>query len=551
MRDRHIASGTIAAIAVAIMVLLTSVGTEPIDAAAVTRSASRTTGTASRKPPTTRAAAYGPIVVESFDNAIRPLGPQGSLGSTRSWGTISYPSGAGPYPLVVVLHGAHDFCRPPARPRSWPCPPGGEVANHDGLEYLTEAFARRGFVAVSIGVNGEFSGMARVTGTIAAATIERDVIAPLRDRQPLLGARLDPRVVDLRSVMLVGHSRGAAVAGVIGTRLSVPVMRTVMVAPTADTVDPGRLSDVWTAIVIGSCDGDTGVDGGEFITAALRASRRQPVTLVLASGFTHNSTNETLGPDPVVDGRPACGPGQRLTRAQQQAQLSTLVPDLALGMVDALRPHVRVDGGSRRPIALPTSANGFALLKCPGAMTSAFDAPGTEACHRVELSEYVGHPVALRATWSNPGARLTITSIGAQTGDTIVARLAVDPIATRAPSVTVSLSATTWSREITLPVAAIGDPVGPTGLRRGPVLWTDIRVPVPTPTDQLTLSVTSPVAGGLDIIGIEVLPAMVATTTTVATTAASSTTASSPATTASSPAASAASAASAELTPST
>ena len=40
--------------------------------------------------------------------------------------------------------------------RSWPCPPGAEVANQQGLGYLTAALAARGFVAVAPGINDEF-----------------------------------------------------------------------------------------------------------------------------------------------------------------------------------------------------------------------------------------------------------------------------------------------------------------------------------------------------------------------------------------------------------
>lgn len=270
-----------------------------------------------------------------FDRGMLPLGQPGAETLTRSWGVVSAPTDApGPFPLVVVLHGAHSFCAPPDSARAWPCSQGPEERNQDGLSYLTEALARSGFVAIALGINAEYAQPGLQTGEVVAATIERDVIAPLRTGTNI--GFLSASRVDASGVVLVGHSRGAAIASVLGLngdvrRLTIPVRANVMLAPPTDAIDPNLLADVPTAIVIGGCDSDTGIDGGSYLTTPTASLRRSALALVLINRATHNATNSLLGPDSGLQGRPGCD--EPLSAREQRQHLEDLVPETVRALV--------------------------------------------------------------------------------------------------------------------------------------------------------------------------------------------------------------------------
>ncbi len=517
----------------------------------------RTTLPSSTAPPTTvDPIASHEITTTLFDRGRLPLtvtGTQAGAGgivSAKSWGVVSAPSDAGgPFPLAIVLHGAHAFCATNGRSRVWPCadaagdPTGGEVPNHDGMSYLTEALARRGFVAIAVGVNAEYAVDVGLVGAVSAAIIERDVVVPLSSPASAVGGALpiDASIVDLTRVVLVGHSRGGAVAAVIGRsdadrRIGVAVSGMVLLAPTSDTVSPDGLADVPTAVVLGSCDGDTGVDGGEFATAALTRKRQAPVALVLLHGATHNAINDRLAEEPMVPGRPGCGDAERLTPKAQRGALADLVPDLARSVLgepprdprnkafDTMRADdrvtaqsrvVHIDGRSRSVLIDPVapwppagaSAIGFVPTLCPGGISSPYRSPGTEPCHRVELPEVVGRPASIHLAWSAVGASVSIPVVPAVTHRTLVLRLYADPVATAPGEVLLSVTDTSgWSSTFSVTVPTVGEPIGDLDVRRGAVLWSERRVTIPTGLSSVTLSIIGPSSGAIDLVGADLLP---------------------------------------------
>ncbi len=502
--------------------------------------------------PTSTAATTTTTTPDMGEHAIRTIvydaGMQqlpGAAGTRRWWGVVSAPSdGLGPFPVAVVLHGAHSFCSGASGTRAWPCPEGTEIPNHEGLAYLTDALARRGFVAIAPGLNAEYAldREGGVPGTITAAIVERDLRA-LQTGQPAFG--INPSMVDPSRLVLVGHSRGGSIAAVLArpdSTLSAayPTRGVVLLAPSPDTVEPDRLADVAAVVVVGTCDGDTGVTAANFATAALVAKRQTPVGLVIMDGATHNAINDRLAPEEVLDGRPGCGDGDRLTPSAQRELLAASVPELArrvLGspaagigaaVFDPMRADdtgsprisvVHIDPSSARRSLLPdlTSpgagdalSKGLATTWCPAGTYSSYSRPGTERCHRVELDDLVGTPAALAMSWDQPGASLTAPGGVEAPGAILVVRAFADPIDERMGPGPVILQlsgrrpdASIWTAQITVPVAALGAPFPPFGARRGAVLWTEQRLALDTPLTAVTVTVMSPAQGSLQLVSLE------------------------------------------------
>ena len=512
-------------------------------ARATTRPAA--TAVPSTVPPFSMADVVHIVTTTTYDLGAVPLAAVAGAPATRWWGVVSAPSdGPGPYPLAIVLHGAHAFCDVPGDERAWPCPAGKEVPNQAGLAYLTDALAKRGFVAIAPGINDEFAIRSddgtRPFGAVAAAEIDRDLTA-LSTGSPSLGVK--PALIDLRHIVLIGHSRGAALAAVLARptgspKLSRDTSGLVLLAPSADSVDPNLMADIPATVVIGSCDGDTGVDGGRFVAPALDVIRRtSPIALVMLDRASHDATNDRLLPEAVPLGRPGCGANERLEPVLQRQTLTSLVPELAratLGAAatgdgaqafnrrradDQVAPGIRmvlIDPTATRTSLLPKLGQpvptaGFTRQWCPGGRYAPYRAPGTEPCHRLELEDLVGWPSGLELTWNNPAAALTVAVPTSAAGKVLVLRVFVDPADTRVGAGPVALQLTgrngttpSWSKDVTLSVTPVG--VVDTGAyvaRRGALLWSERRIPLDQPTTSLTLTARSPDAGSLLLVGLE------------------------------------------------
>ena len=519
-------------------------------AAPATTPATTTPATTTR-PPFTMADTRHAITTAIYDLGSAPLVGVAGSPSTRWWGVVSSPSdGPGPYPLAIVLHGAHAFCKVNGNERAWPCPPGTEVPNHEGLAYLTDALAARGFVAIAPGINDEFAiandNGTRAFGAVAAAEVDRDLKA-LAAGSGSLGVRATE--VDLTHIVMVGHSRGAALVAVLGRptgnpKVSRVVSGLVLLAPSADSVDPTLLADVPTAVVIGTCDGDTGVDGGRFVTPSLDVKRRsKPVALIMLDRATHNATNDRLSPESVPPSRPGCAATDRLDPVIQRRTLAELVPDFARATLGAtadgsgaqafnrLRADDQLEAGIRivhidptalrasllPKLGLPVPTAGFTPQWCPGGRYAPYRAPGTEPCHRLELEDLVGWPSGLELTWNSPGAALTLpvpaSLVGS--GSELVMRVLVDPADTRVGvgPVTLQLVArsgttTSWIKDVSLVVTPVGTvDTGAYIARRGALLWSERRFPFAQAATSITITATSPNAGSLLLVSLEVVSA--------------------------------------------
>lgn len=109
-------------------------------------------------------------------------------------GLVWAPDGAGPFPLVLIVHGNH----------------GMEDYSDPGYAYLGELLASRGFIAVSVDenyINGSWSGDFRGKEMPIRAWLLLEHLSLWRDWNASPGHRFAGRV-DLDNVALVGHSRG-------------------------------------------------------------------------------------------------------------------------------------------------------------------------------------------------------------------------------------------------------------------------------------------------------------------------------------------------------
>jgi dienelactone hydrolase len=117
-------------------------------------------------------------------------------------GSVWYPEGAGPFPLVLMVHGDHRM----------------EEPSDPGYAYLGELLASRGFIFVSVDVNylnGSFfsGGFSSETDCRAYMLLQH-----LRVWQEWNRTESSPFVgkVDMSNIGLIGHSRGGEAVAIAG-----------------------------------------------------------------------------------------------------------------------------------------------------------------------------------------------------------------------------------------------------------------------------------------------------------------------------------------------
>lgn len=177
------------------------------------------------------ATASGPLATTSAEYKLPAAVDADVLAgrTTELWARVYRPAtlDAGPYPIVVILHGNHATCGRGSNPRvddrvdyttTGSCPSGYVVTpNHAGYAYLAEKLASWGFIAVSInanrgitagsGASGD-SGLNLARGRLVLKHLQRLSEWNKNGGTPSsLGVELKGRL-DFGQVGLVGHSRG-------------------------------------------------------------------------------------------------------------------------------------------------------------------------------------------------------------------------------------------------------------------------------------------------------------------------------------------------------
>jgi hypothetical protein len=296
-------------------------------------------------------------------------------------GKVYSPRGAvGMRPLVIFLHGRHEYCygqqAGPDPIKPWPCPSGMKpLPSYRGYDAPATALASHGYQVVSISADAinAYDGSVYDAGAMARGEL---VLAHLDlwKRWSTIGGGPFGRKfigkVNLRNVGLMGHSRGgegvarAAVlnsqrGGKYGIRAVLPL------APTdfARFTVPG----VAMSVLLPYCDGDVSdlqgqkfYDDTRYAVSGDRATR----STVLVMGANHNFFNTEWTPGQSVadsfddwggdENESPCGAknAARLTAKEQQAVGAAYVTGffrLQLGGEKSLLPLF--DGSNSRALS--------------------------------------------------------------------------------------------------------------------------------------------------------------------------------------------------------
>jgi dienelactone hydrolase len=287
---------------------------------------------------------------------LQSPGPKGPI-PVRLRGAIGAPLSPGPHPLVVVLHGRNETGCPegPLDTATWPC--FARENRYDiGLRHVVRSLAERGMVAVAPSLGGAFTAgwgepndpdrwpriVNRTIGQIAREADEGGG----RFGVPLQG-RVNLRRIGFLGHSLSGHHSVRAARRRAGNNSPAdiargrgPIRSLFLLTPVAQGA---VLPDLPAAIVLASCDGDTGPMGRAYLQQARRQSgRTRPVVLARLEGANHNYFNRKLaqlGADDAPTGTRRCRRPHRLPARAQQRWLDLAAADFfAATLRGARRP---------------------------------------------------------------------------------------------------------------------------------------------------------------------------------------------------------------------
>ncbi len=351
----------------------------------------------------------GPFGVTSSDYQLDPVKLPGMPEPIEMVGHVVEPAAGaatGPRPLVLLLHGRHNYCYDPSGKdegdSGWPCrAPWREVPSHLGYRYVQRVLASQGYATVSIRVNGINAQDYRLADGGAGARAA--IVAKHLEHWTGLAAA---HQVDLDRVVLVGHSRGGE--GVDRAAIEIPlgapyrIVGQVLVAPT----DFGNQTAPYvpTVTLLPFCDGDVADLQGQRFTDGARDLTSDDTSLkssVLVMGANHNYFNTEWTPGISVapsfddwgsDPTHGCSrkSPDRLTAKEQRAVGTAYVVGAVRLFADDEQDFLPLFDGTRVRVAstgdaqvLTHAIGGGRVLRKPGVGTgrSLPDGATTRFCH--------------------------------------------------------------------------------------------------------------------------------------------------------------------------
>src|SRR5215213_10277244 len=294
----------------------------------------------------------GPLSVtrEDYDFGDTAFQPSSFPGLAELHASIHYPTNlpAGPYPVVLLLHGRHATCfKGGSQLLQWPCANGAlPIPSYQGYDYVSEVLASHGYVVVSVSANGVNAVDNAVfdLGALARAELMQKHLDILKTFNTTGGAPFGTSFVgkfDLSRVGTMGHSRGGEGVVrhyVLNNSLGAPygIKAVFPLAP----VDFNRfvVNNAALNVLLPYCDGDVSdLQGIHFYDDARYnvPGDQSPKHYVLVMGANHNFYNTIWSPSSPFPGAAndwlafvpgghsdsQCGTvngNQRLTEAQQR-----------------------------------------------------------------------------------------------------------------------------------------------------------------------------------------------------------------------------------------
>ncbi len=296
----------------------------------------------------------GPLTVtrEEYNFGDAAFAPSDFAGPVELLASIHYPANlpAGPYPVILFLHGRHATCFVGGGSAllQWPCTAKNSqpIPSYKGYDYVSEVLASHGYVVVSIsanGINAVDNGIFDL-GALARAELIQRHLDILRTFNTTGGAPFGTKFVgkfNLSQVGTMGHSRGGEGVvrqHVLNNALGAPygIKAVFPLAP----VNFNRfvVNNAALNVLLPYCDGDVNdLQGVHFFDDARYnvPGDTAPKHYELVMGANHNFYNTIWSPSSpfpgaandwlafVPGGRSdsQCGTGrgsQRLTEAQQR-----------------------------------------------------------------------------------------------------------------------------------------------------------------------------------------------------------------------------------------
>ena len=297
--------------------------------------------------------APGPLAVtrEEYNFGDTAFQPSNFPGPVELLASIHYPTNlsAGPFPVIVLLHGRHATCfnGQGAAFLQWPCASGRTpIPSYQGYDYLSQVLASHGYVVVSVSANGvnAVDNFVFDLGALARAELMQKHLDILNTFNTTGGAPFGTKFVgklDLTRVGTMGHSRGGEGVVrhyVLNNSLGAPygIKAVFPLAP----VDFNRfvVNNAAVDVLLPYCDGDVSdLQGVHFYDDARYNVPGDPAPkhYMLVMGANHNFYNTVWTPSSGIPGAandwlsfvqngnsdPQCGDhrgNQRLTEAQQR-----------------------------------------------------------------------------------------------------------------------------------------------------------------------------------------------------------------------------------------
>ena len=292
-----------------------------------------------------------PVTREEYNFGDTAFQPTAFPGPVELRASIHYPTNlpAGPYPVILFLHGRHATCFSGggAQFLEWPCSNQNQpIPSYQGYDYVSEVLASHGYVVVSISANGvnAVDNLVFDLGALARAELLQKHLDILKTFNTTGGAPFGNKFTgkfDMSRIGTMGHSRGGEGVVrhyVLNNSLGAPygIKAVFPLAP----VDFNRfvVNNAALNVMLPYCDGDVSdLQGVHFYDDARYNVPGDPAPkhYVLVMGANHNFYNTIWTPSSPFPGAindwlafvpgghsdSQCGTvkgNQRLTEAQQR-----------------------------------------------------------------------------------------------------------------------------------------------------------------------------------------------------------------------------------------